>query len=73
MISQQASVHLLIVNEQQTHVKDISRIYIDFSFEVICSFYKGYSSQYFPSQNQVNYKKIKPLLGKSKRILLFEK
>jgi hypothetical protein len=27
---------------------------------------------YFPSQNQVNYKKIKPLLGKSKRIL-FEK
>jgi hypothetical protein len=26
----------------------------------------------FPSQNQVNYKKIKPLLGKSKRIL-FEK
>ena len=30
------------------------------------------SFSYFPSQNQVNYKKIKPLLGKSKRIL-FEK
>jgi hypothetical protein len=38
---------------------------VAFTFEVNTTAHE----RYFPSHNQVNYKKIKPLLGKSKRML----